>query len=116
MTQTSLKKAPNQKRSNRDKKSSHQKIAQDRIAELFTQADGICSSEPKLADRYVLLARKMSLRYKVAFTRPQKLRFCKSCFKHLIAGKNSRIRVSRGKITVLCQNCKNIMRFSYKKA
>jgi len=103
-----------QQRSNHSKKTEHQKIAEMRIAELFTQANLVFEDDEKLADRYAQLAHKIALKYKVPFSREQKLSYCRKCNKFLKTGKNSKIRAVKGTIILHCLDCKNIRRFKYK--
>jgi len=96
------------------KKESNQEIATERIKELFSLADQIYLDDPTLSNRYVHLAHKISLKYKVPFSQKQKISFCKKCKYFLKAGENARIRLNKGKRVILCKNCGNIMRFRYK--
>jgi len=98
----------------KNQKQERQKIAAERIAELFHQAEENFEKKPELSNRYMELARKLSLKLKVPFSKEQKLQFCKKCSSFLVPGNNCRIRVNKGRIIVLCANCKNIMRYSYK--
>lgn len=91
------------------------KIAKERINELFKQANEVFDEDPKLSDRYVELARKISMRLKVRIPRELKRKFCKHCYSYLVAGKNCRVRTHEGKVVYYCQNCKKYMRFPYKK-
>ena len=61
----------------KDKSHIQQTLALDRIAKLFSQAESSFSTYPKLSQRYMILARKLSTRYKVRLTRDQKKLFCK---------------------------------------
>lgn len=99
-------------KNNQNKKNSHQKIAKNRIEQLFELAQNADSQI--LANRYVFLARKISLKYKVPFTKKQKEQYCKKCEFYMKTGKNCRIRVNRGKKIIKCLNCGNIKRFIYK--
>lgn len=93
-----------QKRKNRTKE-----IALERIEELFRQAE----LRPNMAERYVILARKISSRTKTKIPLQYKRRFCKHCNSYLV-GTNSRIRLTRGKKTYFCMNCKTYTRIPYK--
>lgn len=95
-------------------KEARQNIARERIAELFHQAEENFEKKPELSNRYMKMAKKLSLKLKVPFSKEQKLRFCKKCSSFLVPGNNCRIRANKGRIIVLCTNCKNIMRYSYK--
>lgn len=96
------------------RKDSQKNIASERIKELITQSQAIFPKENKLADKYVQMAKSISMKYKVPFNKSQKLKYCKKCSSFLVPGNNARIRVQRGKIRVLCLKCKNIMRYIYK--
>jgi len=99
----------------KDKSFNQQEIASDRIRKLFEQAELSFTEHPELSKRYVVLARKLSTRYKVKFTREQKKFFCKNCNAYLKNGVNSRIRLEHGKIVQTCLECKGVRRFVYKK-
>ena len=99
---------------NRNKKKQQQDVAKSRMNELFSQADKVFKKSVELANRYVELARKISLKYKVPFTKEQKMQFCKKCNSFLKTGVNSKIRVSQGKVIIHCKNCKNMRKFIYK--
>jgi ribonuclease P protein subunit RPR2 len=101
--------------SHRDKSFNQQNIASDRIRKLFEQAELSFKEHPELSKRYVVLARKLSTRYKVRFTVGQKKLFCKKCNSYLKNGINSRIRLEHGKIVQTCLECKEVRRIVYKK-
>ena len=90
------------------------KIAKSRIEQLFEQAKQAFNEDKKLANRYVELARKISMKYKVRIPSELKRKFCKNCYSYLVPSKNCRVRVSQGKITYYCLECKHFMRFPYK--
>ncbi len=90
-------------------------IALERIKILFEQAEKIAKEDPSLANRYVYLARKISMKAKVRIPRELKRRFCKHCYVYFIPGVNYRVRIQRGKVVYYCFNCKKYMRFPYVK-
>ncbi|MFH2020989.1 MAG: ribonuclease P protein component 4 [archaeon] len=98
------------KRDNR--KSEVARIASERIDELFRQAEIKFKEEPKLSDRYVELARKISMKCKVKIPRELKRRFCKNCHKFLVPGANLRVRIQGKKVVYHCNSCNNYMRYS----
>lgn len=102
------------KKDNRSKKTSFKVLAKKRIDELFDQAPKLFVESPNYANNCMRLARKISLRYKVSFSREQKILFCKKCERYLFPSKTARVRVSQGKIVVVCNNCKTISRYLYK--
>ncbi len=98
----------------RKKSPAQKKVALERISELFRQAEATHNEDQGLADRYVSLARKISLRYKVPFSKEQKARFCKNCNSYLVPGKNSRSRITKSRLVTQCLKCKAYRRVIYK--
>ena len=103
------------KRKHTQKPKKQQKIAIRRINTLFKEARNMFKDEPELSNRYVQLARKISMKYKVKIPSILKRRFCKHCYKYLVPGKNLRVRTHKSHIVYNCLNCKHIMRFGYGK-
>lgn len=86
-----------------------QKIALERIRELFDEAE----SNDEYADKYVNLARKISMRLKVPIPKELKRKFCKHCYV-FFNGKNLRVRRNKNGIIYTCLKCKKHMRFPVK--
>jgi ribonuclease P protein subunit RPR2 len=99
----------------RDKSFAQQNIALGRIKKLFAEAESAFREHPELSKRYIILARKLSMRYKVKFTSEQKKLFCKKCDSYLKIGVNSRVRLEHGKLVQTCLECKSVRRMIYKK-
>ncbi|MBS1267250.1 MAG: Ribonuclease P protein component 4 [Candidatus Woesearchaeota archaeon] len=97
------------------KKSKQKDIALERINILFKEAEDIFHEDSKLADRYVKLAWKLALKYKVKFPNQLKKRFCKHCFSYLKQGVNCTVRITNGKAVYTCKNCNKHMRFPFTK-
>ncbi|MEM4259875.1 MAG: ribonuclease P protein component 4 [Candidatus Woesearchaeota archaeon] len=91
------------------------KIAEERIVELFSLAENGFKNNPALSNRYITLARKISMKYKVKIPAELKRRFCKYCYSYLFPGINCRVRLNNDKIIYTCFKCKNFIRFPYKK-
>lgn len=91
-------------------KAKQKEVAKERIKILFQQADKVFTENQALANRYVTLARKLSMKAKVRIPRELKRKFCKHCYKFLMPGKNSRVRVRENKVVISCLECKNFMR------
>ena len=85
-------------------------IALERIKELFRQAE----INPKYADRYVSLVKKISSRSKAKIPSQFKRRFCRNCGSYFRLGKNARIRLNKGKKTYYCVVCGSFTRVPYK--
>jgi len=103
------------KRKHYKKPEKQRKIALERINILFKEAKNMIEEDPKLSDRYVQLARRIAMKYKVKIPSNFKRRFCKNCHKYLVAGKNLRVRTHKGHMVYFCLNCRHYMRFVYRK-
>ena len=99
------------KRKYSKKPAEQRQIAEERIIELFRQADIMFSRNKTLADRYVALARRISQKYKVKIPRELKRKFCKHCHSYLKPGVNCRVRIAKGRVVYYCLNCRKFMRF-----
>jgi|TARA_B100001971_G_scaffold205655_1_gene223415 ribonuclease P protein subunit RPR2 len=98
----------------RKKPKQQQDIAKERISILFSQAKRIFNKSPKLSNRYVHLARKIAMKYKVKIPKKFKRRFCKHCYSYLVPSKTCRVRLQKSKVVYYCMNCKKYMRFQIK--
>lgn len=101
------------KQKHKKKPSRQTEIAKERINILFEQAEFRFKKNPELSDRYVEIARKISMKYKVKIPAKFKRRFCKHCHKYFVPGVNSRVRLTNGKIVYYCNSCKKYMRIGY---
>ncbi len=101
------------KQKHRNKPASERNIALQRIKTLLDRARDVFGKDRGLANRYVTLARKISMKLKVRIPREYKRRFCKHCYKFLMPGVNCRVRSQKGKIVYYCSECKHFMRFPY---
>jgi len=99
----------------KDKTFNQQKLALERIARLFIEAESNFREYPELSRRYMVLAEKLSTRYKVRLTKEQKGMFCKNCHAYLKNGINLRTRLSNGKKVSTCLECKAVKRMDYRK-
>ena len=96
---------------NAKKKKLQKNIAKNRIHRLFKLAEKYALQDRlELSDRYVFLARKISMRYLVPMPRGFKRRFCKHCYSYLLPGVNCRVRIHRSNVVTYCHNCKRYMR------
>jgi ribonuclease P protein subunit RPR2 len=101
------------KKSYSKKPKKQQDIAKKRISILFNEAKKAFNKDPKLANRYVGLARKIAMKYKVRIPSQLKRKFCKHCYSYLVPSKNCRVRLQKSRIIYSCLNCKKFMRFPY---
>ena len=91
-------------------KSMQKKIGKERISILFSKAEEVYNQDPLLSNRYVTLARKISMKLRMRIAPEYKKKFCKHCYSFLMPGKNSRIRINSGKVIILCKECNKFMR------
>lgn len=99
------------------KNSSTKKIAEERIEILFDKARKEFKENPKLSNRYVFLARKISMRYNVKLNSEQKNQFCKKCYSYLFPGINCIVRTNPKTkcVEYFCKNCNKKTRYGYSK-
>ena len=90
------------------------KIAKKRISFLFNEAKHVFRENSKLSDRYVSMARKIAMKYKVRMPSELKKRFCKNCHKYLMPGVNSRVRLHKHRLIYYCTGCRHYMRYPVK--
>jgi len=90
-------------------------IAQNRIKKLFLMAEQkALSGDFNLANRYVTLARKISMRCLVPIPKEFKRKFCKHCYSYLLPNVTGRVRIHRGKLIIFCNACQKYTRLMLK--
>jgi len=98
------------KRTTIDKKN-QKTIASKRIKQLFRLAEqNALSNRLNLSNRYVDLARKISMRYLVPIPKEFKRCFCKHCYQYMLPNVTCRVRINRGKLVFYCNKCKKFSR------
>lgn len=93
-------------------------IAEERIERLFRMAEDKASEgRQDFADRYVELARKISMKAEQPISSQWKRRYCNECGAFLTPGKNCRIRINskRKQKIYRCERCENIERYGLEK-
>lgn len=85
-------------------------IALERIEILMQRAEDVFAQDREKANRYARLARKIAMRYTAKLPRKWKRRICKRCGTFLRAGENYRVRMHKGRVTITCLECGNILR------
>lgn len=103
------------KRKSRKEVEDLQHIAEERIAILFRQAEQEFEKRPDLANRYVELARKISLRMQVPIRPDFSMKYCRECNRYLVIGKTVRIRLQpeKGYMLYTCLHCGSKRKFGY---
>ena len=102
------------RRNTKDKKV-QKTIANERIDQLFSLAEQYAlAGKLNLANRYVKIARNISMRCLVPIPKAYKRRFCKHCYQYLLPNVTCRIRIRRGKLVIYCHGCKKHTRIPLK--
>lgn len=91
-----------------------QKIAKKRIEFLFDEAKDSFKKNIKLSDKYVKIARRIAMKYKIKLPSNLKKKFCKNCYRYLVPGANCRVRIHKHRIIYYCFSCKHYMRYPVK--
>lgn len=94
----------------RDKK----EVALEKLKQYFSQADEVFDKDPKLANKYIQLGRKIAMKVNLRYPRGLKRKFCKHCYHYLKSGVNCRVRTREKKLVYYCLDCKKYMRFPLK--
>lgn len=95
------------------RKKEYEKIALERIEILMNLAEETYRKNPKYAQRYVDIARKIGMKTNVRIPKKWRLRICKHCKKFLVFGRNATVRLSRSKVVIKCLNCNRYSRIPY---
>ena len=90
------------------------KIAKNRIKVLFQLAKESFKEDSKLSDKYVKVARRIAMKYKIRLGSQLKKRICKHCRKYLVPGINCRVRIHKHRIIYYCLSCKHYIRHPIK--
>ncbi|KCZ71797.1 RNase P subunit RPR2 [Candidatus Methanoperedens nitroreducens] len=88
-------------------------MAQQRIIRLFELADHEFKAHPERSNRYVQLARRIAMRYRVRIPQELKQKVCKHCHAYLVQGVTARTRLQDTHITTTCLVCGEQMRRPY---
>ncbi|MCK4635040.1 MAG: ribonuclease P [Candidatus Aenigmarchaeota archaeon] len=93
------------------------RIARERISILLKLAEREVSAHKERSKRYVELARKIGMRYKVRLPKKYKRKICKSCNAYLKPGVNCTVRLVPKERCVVwrCVECGRERRYPYAK-
>jgi len=92
---------------------SEKEIARERVEHLFELAKEVFSQNPVLAKRYVFLARKIGMRYKVRIPLQYRRLICRHCKSFILPGVNCRVRIKQRRephVVITCLECDGKMR------
>lgn len=90
------------------------KIAKRRIIFLFKLAKEHFKEDSNLSDKYVKIARRIAMKYKIRLPSQLKKMVCKNCHRYLMPGVNCRVRLHKHRIIYYCLGCKHYMRHPVK--
>jgi len=85
-------------------------IAMERICYLIERAEKYKGVDYELARRYVELARRIAMKYRVRIPKRYRLYFCKKCLYPYKAG-SFRVRINKSSVIITCLNCMHVRRF-----
>ncbi len=85
------------------------KIAKERIDILFKLMEEMKDKDYDLARRYVELARRIAMKYRIKIPKVFKLKFCKKCLYPYKEGR-FRVRIAKSRVIVTCLNCGYVKR------
>ena len=94
-------------------KSSKKEIATKRMQILFENAVANSRLEPDLAEKQAMLAKKISMKYKIRMPYEIRSCFCKKCKKFIVPNVSSRVRLGQGNeksISITCNFCNHVYR------
>ena len=89
-------------------------IASERIEILLNLSEQETRlGHPERAKRYLELALKIGMRYKVSMS-GWKRRFCPACRTYYKFPESASLRLKRGRVIITCNSCGNVARYPYK--
>jgi len=93
------------------------RIARERMNILLREAERNFPEHKERSNRYVELARKIGIKYKVRIPKKYKRRICKHCHSYIKPGVNCTIRLDPKNRCVIwhCLECGGEMRYPYRK-
>jgi len=82
------------------------RVARARISDLFSLAEReAMGGHPELADRYVVLARRIGMRYNVRLPVEYRELYCRGCSAFWIEGRTVRTRIRENRRVRTCLRC-----------
>jgi ribonuclease P protein subunit RPR2 len=102
---------------NTRKLNTNKKIAMQRIRRLFELSKDVLQEDEALAQRYVSLARKISMASRVRIPREYSRLICRGCKRFILPGVNCRVRIQQSRephMVITCGYCNKHKRFPIK--
>ncbi|MEM0089693.1 MAG: ribonuclease P [Archaeoglobaceae archaeon] len=97
----------------RREKDRERRIALERIVYLIERAQKFKFIDYELARRYIELAKKISMKYRVRIPRKYKTLFCRKCL-YPYRSDRLRVRIHKSEVIVTCLNCSRVKRYQLK--
>jgi len=95
----------------RKQKEEANEIARERVEKLLEQAEKAATEgDLESANRYVEMAWKIKLKFRIRLTKYQKRLFCKKCLKFLLEGKTGTYRTENKQLVIRCGGCGDVKR------
>lgn len=89
-------------------------IAEERIDLLFKYAEEEALKHNfECAKKYIELARKIGMKYKIKLKSEYRILFCQNCNNFLLPGKSSQVRLKNHKLIIKCLKCNTYKRHPY---
>jgi len=94
------------------------RVALERIHILFGRAREVFGCQPVFAQRYVDLARRVGMRYKVRIPSEFRMMVCRHCKGFILPGRNCTVRIRPERephVVITCLRCGGRMRIPFKR-
>lgn len=88
----------------------HKALALERIERLVQLAEEVWPEDRSLSRRYLELAWRLKLRYRVRLPPHLRGKFCRKCRSLLRPGSSCRVRVRSGRVVRVCLECGHLTR------
>lgn len=92
-------------------------VARHRVFRLFLLAREIYSQDPKLAQRYVDMARRIAMAANIRLPKEFRRQVCRHCKSFILPGVSCRVRIKQRRephVVITCLNCGKHMRIPLK--
>ncbi|MFN3384807.1 MAG: ribonuclease P protein component 4 [Archaeoglobaceae archaeon] len=96
-------------------KEKERRIALERVTYLIERAQRFKFIDYELARRYVELAKKISMKYRVRVPKKYKMLFCRKCL-YPYRSDRFKVRIHKSSVIVTCLNCGKLRRYQLKKS
>ncbi len=84
-----------------------------RIELLIKNALSIASCDLELAEKVAMIAKRISMKYRIRLPYEIRQLFCKKCKRFIVPGINARVRIGRSSISAIritCLECNHVYR------